>query len=106
MSLQVNSITNHPVNLIFMIPDGFGPASEAFSRQLYQHELQDLHKNDGLVELPLDSMVVGLVETSSLNIENLIRDPRLTMGRQITDSAAGATSYSCGLKTFSGAIAG
>lgn len=93
------------VNLILMIPDGFGPTSETFSRQLFQRQLQKLGVKIS-AELPLDSIIVGNIETSPLNIGNVIRDPKAAFGSPITDSAAGATAYSCGLKTFNGGIAG
>uniref|UniRef100_A0A098VMY2 Alkaline phosphatase n=1 Tax=Mitosporidium daphniae TaxID=1485682 RepID=A0A098VMY2_9MICR len=87
-----------------MIPDGFGPASETFARQLYQQEMRNMHSKK-VIELPLDSIIVGSVETSPLNLGSFIRDPQSAFGTPITDSAAGATAYSCGIKTFNGAIA-
>lgn len=105
MSFQVTFLADLLVNVILMIPDGFGPASETFARQLYQQEMRNMHSKK-VIELPLDSIIVGSVETSPLNIGSFIRDPQSAFGTPITDSAAGATAYSCGIKTFNGAIAG
>lgn len=63
-----------PKNVIVMITDGFGPASVTLARTLNGAPLQ------------LDRMIRGTIRTKSAN-------------SLVTDSAAGATSYSCGLKT-------
>jgi alkaline phosphatase len=57
-----------------MITDGFGPASVTLARTLKGAPLQ------------LDYMIRGTIRTKSAN-------------SLVTDSAAGATAYSCGLKT-------
>jgi len=59
---------------IVMITDGFGPASVTLARTLNGAPLQ------------LDRMIRGTIRTKSAD-------------SLVTDSAAGATSYSCGLKT-------
>lgn len=72
-----------------MISDGFGPASETFARQYYSWK-------EGLSDkavFPLDRILVGQSRTRSSS-------------SLITDSAAGATAFSCGLKSYNGAIAG
>ncbi|EFP83769.2 hypothetical protein PGT21_034638 [Puccinia graminis f. sp. tritici] len=108
------------INVILMISDGFGPASEGFARGFVQH-LQNLtleqqaqyarwtfpetktsfqpplKRPDGPSKnrfgpLPLDPLLVGSSRTRSSN-------------SLITDSAAGATAFSCALKTYNGAIA-
>lgn len=71
-----------PKNLIFMISDGFGPASVTFARNM----------NPDKTPLPFDDMLIGVVNTYSS--QNLV-----------TDSAAGATAYACGIKTYNEAIA-
>jgi alkaline phosphatase len=68
-------------NVIFFIADGFGPVSTTFYRQMNNDE-----------PTPLDSVVAGTVRTRSSS-------------SLITDSAAGATAYSCALRTYNGAIA-
>ncbi|KAI8973926.1 alkaline-phosphatase-like protein [Pilobolus umbonatus] len=76
-----------PPSVIFMISDGFGPASETFARQYYSWK-------EGLpveYNLPLDEVFIGQSHTRSSS-------------HLITDSAAGATAFSCGLKSFNGAI--
>ena len=70
-----------PRNVILLISDGFGPSGETMAREFAN--------KDEL--LPLDEQLVGASITYSTT--NLV-----------TDSAAGATCYSCGLKTFNGAI--
>ncbi len=70
---------DRPRNVVLMIADGFGPASATL----------------GLAgkgaPLAFDSLLVGSVETSSAD-------------SRVTDSAAGATAYACGIKTYNGAI--
>ncbi|CAG8735140.1 1678_t:CDS:2, partial [Racocetra persica] len=74
-------------NVILMISDGFGPASETFARDYYQF-VNSLHYN---FTTPLDQILVGLSRTRSSN-------------SLVTDSAAGATAFSCVKKTYNGAI--
>lgn len=68
-----------PRNVILFIADGFGPASATLGR--------------GLKGAPLsfDPYLVGSVETSATD-------------SRVTDSAASATAYSCGIKSYNGAI--
>ncbi|MDT0633125.1 alkaline phosphatase [Rubrivirga sp. S365] len=69
-----------PRNVVLMIADGFGPASATLGRAAKG------------APLALDSVLVGTAETSATD-------------SRVTDSAAGATAYSCGIKTYNGAIA-
>ncbi len=62
--------------------DGFGPASETFARSLYQRQ----NSLPWTAELPQDKFLVGTVRTRSTD-------------SLVTDSAASATAYSCGLKS-------
>ncbi|TPX41301.1 alkaline phosphatase [Synchytrium endobioticum] len=80
--------SNEKRNIIFMISDGFGPASQTMARQYYTtiNSLPDDY------QLPLDTIHVGSVRTKSSS-------------SLVTDSAAGATAYSCAIKTYNGAIA-
>ncbi|ORZ11543.1 alkaline-phosphatase-like protein [Absidia repens] len=71
-----------------MISDGFGPASETYARQYHQWR-EGLAPKDAM--LPLDTIHVGHSRTQSAS-------------SLVTDSAAGATAFSCGLKSFNGAI--
>jgi len=73
-----------PKNVVFFISDGCGSASFGLARD-YQKAVS------GATNLFLDSMEVGSVITFSAN-------------NKITDSAASATAYSCGIKTYNGAI--
>ncbi len=68
-----------PKNVILMIADGFGPAAATMGAGASERPLA------------LNRILVGSVETSSSD-------------SRVTDSAAGATSYSCGLKSYNGAI--
>ncbi|GAN08098.1 alkaline phosphatase [Mucor ambiguus] len=74
-------------NVIMMISDGFGPASETFARQYYQW----LEHKDYKDMLPLDEIHVGQSRTQSSS-------------SLVTDSAAGATAFSCAKKSYNGAI--
>ncbi|KYK56731.1 repressible alkaline phosphatase precursor [Drechmeria coniospora] len=74
-------------NLVFMVSDGMGPASLSLTRSFRQHV-------DGLAEdssLVLDKHFWGSSRTRSSN-------------SLVTDSAAGATAFSCGRKSYNGAI--
>lgn len=72
-----------------MISDGFGPASETFARQYDQW----LNEREMKSMLPLDKIHVGHSRTQSSS-------------SLITDSAAGATAFSCAKKSYNGAIGG
>lgn len=87
-----------------MISDGFGPTSETFARNLYQHE----HKlNPTQSIFPLDTMQVGTCRTRPAELNQKVKDPKaFTQGNPITDSAAGATAFSCGIKTYNEGVAG
>lgn len=74
-------------NVIQLISDGFGPASETFARS-YLQTAQHLAWN---VTMPLDKLLVGEVRTRSTD-------------SLVTDSAASATAYSCGLKSVNAYI--
>ncbi|KAJ2893893.1 vacuolar alkaline phosphatase, partial [Coemansia aciculifera] len=82
--------TEKPVkhrNLIFMVSDGFGIASETMARNYVQTT-----KNYPLEWASvLDDLLVGTSRTRSSD-------------SLVTDSAAGATAFSCALKTYNGAI--
>lgn len=74
-------------NLIFMVSDGMGPASLSLTRSFRQH-VDGLPIND---TLSLDRHLWGSSRTRSSN-------------SLVTDSAAGATAFSCGAKSYNGAI--
>ncbi|KAI9216280.1 alkaline-phosphatase-like protein [Blastocladiella britannica] len=89
-------------NLIMMVSDGFGPASEVFGRTM-ACELGPLcnpskkpdQKRVGAgwwgPVTPLDALLVGTSRTRSSD-------------SWVTDSAAGATAFSCAAKSYNGAI--
>ncbi|KAI7905956.1 alkaline-phosphatase-like protein [Cokeromyces recurvatus] len=70
-----------------MISDGLGPASVSFARSYYQF----INNKPYDYQLPLDTIHVGQSRTRSSST-------------LVTDSAAGATAFSCNLKTYNGAI--
>lgn len=74
-------------NLIFMVSDGMGPASLSMTRSFRQFQ-GTLPFDDVLV---LDQHFIGSSRTRSSS-------------SYVTDSAAGATAFSCGLKSYNGAI--
>ncbi|KAK4204416.1 putative alkaline phosphatase [Triangularia verruculosa] len=74
-------------NLIFMVSDGMGPASLSLTRSFRQH-VSKLPIDDTLV---LDQHFWGTSRTRSSN-------------SLVTDSAAGATAFSCAKKSYNGAI--
>ena len=74
-------------NLIFMVSDGMGPTSLSLTRS-YRQFRSGLPMNDVLV---LDQHLIGSSRTRSSS-------------SLVTDSAAGATAFSCGQKSYNGAI--
>lgn len=74
-------------NMIFMVSDGMGPTSLSLTRSFRQSE-SGLPPDDVLV---LDKHLIGSSRTRSIS-------------SLITDSAAGATAFSCGFKSYNGAI--
>lgn len=82
---QSSSQTDAPQNVILLIPDGFGPASSTMARDY-------LRWKHGTTTLALDTLERGSVRTFAAD-------------SRVTDSAAGATAYSTGTKTYNGAIA-
>ncbi|RMZ77176.1 hypothetical protein DV737_g4482, partial [Chaetothyriales sp. CBS 132003] len=74
-------------NMIFMVSDGMGPTSLSLTRSFGQY-VTGRPFDDVLV---LDKHLIGSSRTRSTS-------------SLITDSAAGATVFSCGLKTYNGAI--
>lgn len=74
-------------NLIFMVSDGMGPTSLSLTRSFRQY-VDALPYGDALV---LDDHLIGQSRTRSSS-------------SLVTDSAAGATAFSCGMKSYNGAI--
>ncbi|KAL8685186.1 MAG: hypothetical protein Q9224_005923, partial [Gallowayella concinna] len=74
-------------NLIFMVSDGMGPTSLSLTRT-FRQTVTGLPIDDVLV---LDEHLIGSSRTRSTT-------------SLITDSAAGATAFSCGQKSYNGAI--
>ncbi|KAF2168509.1 hypothetical protein M409DRAFT_65455 [Zasmidium cellare ATCC 36951] len=74
-------------NLIFMVSDGMGPTSLTLTRSWRQYTEQLAWDNT----LVLDDYLIGQSRTRSTS-------------SLITDSAAGATAFSCGEKSYNGAI--
>ncbi|KAF5019598.1 hypothetical protein F66182_8384 [Fusarium sp. NRRL 66182] len=75
-------------NLVFMVSDGMGPAPLSLTRSFRQFA-EDLPFGDTLT---LDKHFWGSSRTRSSS-------------SLVTDSAAGATAFSCGKKSYNGAIA-
>ncbi|OSS47025.1 hypothetical protein B5807_09892 [Epicoccum nigrum] len=80
-------------NFIYIVPDGYGQASQTMARD-YVSLLQNGEnpKAPVSIQLPADQIVIGNVRTQASN--NLV-----------TDSAASATAFGCGVKTYNNAIA-
>ncbi|KAL4962299.1 alkaline phosphatase [Aspergillus stella-maris] len=74
-------------NLIFMVSDGMGPTSLSMTRS-FRQLTEGLPVDDTLV---LDKHILGTSRTRSSS-------------SLVTDSAAGATAFSCGFKSYNGAI--
>jgi alkaline phosphatase len=80
-------VKNAKRNLIFMVSDGMGPASLSMTRS-YRQFVDELPIDDTLI---LDQHFWGTSRTRSNS-------------SVVTDSAAGATAFSCGRKSYNGAI--
>ncbi|GAB5520231.1 MAG: alkaline phosphatase [Rhodothermales bacterium] len=80
---QTSSTT--PKNVILFITDGCGPASFTMARDYLRHK-------GTAMELAIDSIQTGGIRTHASD-------------SRVTDSAASATAYACGVKTYNGAIA-
>ncbi|KAF4552041.1 Repressible alkaline phosphatase-like protein [Elsinoe fawcettii] len=74
-------------NLIFMVSDGMGPSSLSLTRSFSQFITATPFNHT----LLLDSLLLGQSRTRSSS-------------SLVTDSAAGATAFSCGEKSYNGAI--
>lgn len=82
---EVRTSAEEPQNVVFFIADGCGQASFSLARD-FQREM------DGIPHLALDRFEQGSAIT-------------FAEGSRITDSAASATAYACGVKTLNGRIA-
>ena len=79
-----------PRNVIFMIADGLGPTGATLARlvkAISNGEAPGSSTSPLDTSLRLDAIFQGVAQTYSAN-------------SQVTDSAAGATAYSCALKTY------
>jgi alkaline phosphatase len=74
-------------NLIFMVSDGMGPTSLSLTRSFMQYQ----NGAPWGEQLVLDQHLIGQSRTRSSS-------------SLITDSAAGATAFSCAMKSYNGAI--
>ncbi|KAF2186654.1 alkaline phosphatase-like protein [Zopfia rhizophila CBS 207.26] len=74
-------------NLIFMVSDGMGPTSLSLTRSFMQFQ----NGAPWSEQLVIDQHLIGQSRTRSTS-------------SLITDSAAGATAFSCALKSYNGAI--
>ncbi|KAL2855953.1 alkaline-phosphatase-like protein [Aspergillus pseudoustus] len=87
-----NSSSVHAKNVIYIVPDGYGPASQNMARDLASLiETGTTGTNPEIHELPVDDLAIGRVRTHSAN-------------RMITDSAASGTAFAAGHKSYNGAI--
>jgi alkaline phosphatase len=86
-SPSISASPKPKTNVIMMVTDGMGPASLSLTRSFRQYR-DKLPIDDTLV---LDKYLIGSSRTRSSS-------------SLVTDSAAGATAFSCGLKSYNGAI--
>lgn len=61
LMIMLNIGRKQQINVIFMISDGFGPASETFARNYYQIK----NKLPNNTMLPLDTILIGSSRTRS-----------------------------------------
>lgn len=74
-----------PRNVILFVSDGCGPASFTLARDFLRYK-------KGTERLAIDDLLVGSIHTYATD-------------SRVTDSAAGATAFACGIKSYNGAIA-
>ena len=86
-TIKKNGAKSGKKNIIMMVTDGTGPSSFNMARSYKQH-VQNLAYNETLT---IEKYLIGQSRTRSSS-------------SLITDSAAGATAFSCGLKSYNGAI--
>ncbi|HMB93663.1 MAG TPA: alkaline phosphatase [Rhodothermales bacterium] len=82
---QPTGDTARPHNVILFVSDGCGPASFTLARDFLRYK-------HGTEHLAIDDLLVGSIHTYATD-------------NRVTDSAAGATAFACGVKTYNGAIA-
>jgi alkaline phosphatase len=79
-------------NVIYIVPDGYGQASQTLARDLYSLlETGSTNGKPEILSLAADQLAAGLVKTWAAN--NLI-----------TDSAASGTAFAAGYKSNNGYI--
>jgi alkaline phosphatase len=79
-------------NFIYVVPDGYGIASQVLARDFYSLTEGDATTGrPNAAQIGVDSMMIGSVRTYAS--DNLV-----------TDSAASGTAFACGVKTYNGAI--
>ncbi|KAL3490728.1 alkaline-phosphatase-like protein [Aspergillus germanicus] len=79
-------------NVIYIVPDGYGPASQNMARDLVSLvESGTTGSNPQIRELAVDDLAIGRVRTHSAS-------------SMITDSAASGTAFAAGHKSYNGAI--
>ncbi|KIW81404.1 hypothetical protein Z517_04429 [Fonsecaea pedrosoi CBS 271.37] len=74
-------------NMIFMVSDGMGPTSLSMTRSFRQHT----------TGRPIDDVLI-------LDRHHIGSSRTRSTSSLVTDSAAGATAFSCGFKSYNGAI--
>ncbi|KAJ6784798.1 hypothetical protein PWT90_08268 [Aphanocladium album] len=80
-------------SFIYVVPDGYGPTSQTMARDFESITTgQSTPGKPNSAQIGVDKMVIGTVRTQAA--DNLV-----------TDSAASATAFACGIKTYNGAIA-
>ncbi|KAG0239278.1 hypothetical protein BGX31_002881 [Mortierella sp. GBA43] len=85
--MAINETPGSRRNVIMMVSGGFGPASQTYGRSFWQYKR---NYTAGTLT-PLDEMLVGASRTRSSS-------------SLVSDSAAGATAFSCALKTNNAAV--
>lgn len=77
-------------NFIYVVPDGYGLTSQVLARDYHAFDTGiSTEAQPNSTSFGVDSMVIGTVRTHSLD-------------KRITDSAAAATAFACGVKTKNG----
>ena len=88
-TLCMAAIAQEPKNVIMVVGDGMGPAYTTAYRYF-----ADDRTTSAVEQTVFDRLLVGMASTYPARVSGYV-----------TDSAAGATALSTGIKTYNGAIA-
>jgi len=95
-------------NFIYIVPDGYGPASQTLARDYASLLINGENPNRPVTyQLPVDKLVGishSLIRHTANKIQIIGSVRTQASDSLVTDSAASATAFACGVKTYNAAI--